>query len=86
MLIASEPVPSGGVAGPVTKEYVPVLLVGSKLQGPLGAMSPAPTTTVVVTLAPAAVADASTPAAAPPPTRPAAAMIATRRCTRLVTE
>src|SRR5690349_11875921 len=47
MVIASEPTPPGGVAGPVTNEYVPVLLVGSSCQGPFGAMSPFPTMVVV---------------------------------------
>src|SRR5579859_6616950 len=53
MLMASEPTPPGGVAGPFTKEYVPVLLVGSNAHGPLGAISPLPTTVVFVTTAPA---------------------------------
>src|SRR5258705_9158836 len=44
MLIASEPTPPGGDAGPVTNENVPVLLVGSNAHRPFGAMSPLPTT------------------------------------------
>src|SRR5712671_3446831 len=51
MLIASEPTPPGGDAGPVTNENVPVLLVGSNAHGPFGAMSPLPTTVVVVAAA-----------------------------------
>ena len=39
--------PPGVGDGPATNPYVPVLLEVSSCHGPLGAMSPAPTTTVV---------------------------------------
>src|SRR4029079_13456182 len=57
MAIASEPTPLGGVAGPVTKEYVPVSPSGSSAHGPgpPGATSPLPVMVVVV---PAAAAGA----------------------------
>ena len=51
MLIVSEPTPPGAGAGPFTNEYVPVLLVGSSAHGPFGAMSPLPTTVVLVAAA-----------------------------------
>jgi len=69
MLIASEPTPLGGVAGPDTNEYVPVLLVGSNAHGPFGAMSPLPTTTFEVAATDAVAVSAARPA----PRRPTAA-------------
>src|SRR5436853_6101875 len=51
MLIASEPTPPGAGDGPFTNEYVPVLLVGSNAHGPFGAISPLPTTVVLVAAA-----------------------------------
>src|SRR5438046_10359595 len=69
MLIASEPTPLGGDAGPVTNENVPVLLVGSNAHGPFGAMSPLPTTTLEV----AATAGVAVSPTRPTPTRQTAA-------------
>ncbi len=48
IVIDNEPTPAGGVPGPLTNPYVPVLLVGSSAHGPLGEMSPVLTTVVDV--------------------------------------
>jgi hypothetical protein len=46
----------------LTNEYVPVLLVGSNAHGPFGAMSPLPTTVVLVAAAAGATPVSATPA------------------------
>ena len=72
--MASEPVPLGAGAGPVTNEYEPVLLEGSSDHPPCGAMLPA-VTTVVAAPAGAAVS----PTAANPSNETPTARLAARR-------
>jgi hypothetical protein len=74
MVIASEPIPPGGVPGPPTKENVPVSLEGSSDQTPWGERLPALTTVVVVAAPAGDAAIATVPA-------PDSASVAVRHAT-----